>query len=168
MLVLGLLAYPALVLLLRVSGNRTLSKLNAFDMVITVALGSTLATVLVNRSVALVEGVAALALLIGLQFGATWWSVRSSTFSKLVKSEPVLLVHRGELLRRSMRRARVLESEIMSALRAEGHADIGSIEAVVLESDGSLSVVQGRGRALRDVEPKSLRDRGEWEVAPVR
>lgn len=67
-----------------------------------------------------------------------------------------------------MRRARVLESEIMSALRAEGHADIESIEAVVLESDGSLSVVQGRGRALRDVEPKSLRDRGEWEVAPVR
>ncbi len=163
-LLLGVLAYPTLVLLLRVSGNRTLSKLNAFDMVITVALGSTLATVLVNRGVAFVEGITAFALLIGLQFAATWWSVRSPAFRRLVKSEPVLLVHRGEPLRGSMRRARVLESEIASALRAEGVADLQSVEAVVLESDGSLSVVQGRGRALRDVEPKSTRDRGDWEA----
>ena len=40
-LVLGVLGYVSLVLLLRVSGNRTLSKLNAFDFVVTIALGST-------------------------------------------------------------------------------------------------------------------------------
>lgn len=55
-LVVGTLAYAALVLLLRVSGKRTLSKMNAFDLVVTVALGSTLATVLLSRDVALAEG----------------------------------------------------------------------------------------------------------------
>jgi uncharacterized membrane protein YcaP (DUF421 family) len=67
-LIVGTLAYAALVLLLRISGKRTLTKLNAFDLIVTVALGSTLATVLLSSSVALAEGVAALALLILLQY----------------------------------------------------------------------------------------------------
>lgn len=65
-LVVGTLAYLALVMLLRVPGKRTLSKMNAFDFVVTVALGSTLATVLLSETVALVEGVTAFMLLIGL------------------------------------------------------------------------------------------------------
>ena len=67
-LIIGVLAYASLVMLLRISGRRTLSKMNAFDMVVTVALGSTLATILLNRDVALAEGVLAFALLIGMQY----------------------------------------------------------------------------------------------------
>jgi len=73
----GVLAYVALVVFLRVSGKRTLSKMNAFDLVVTVALGSTLATVLLSKDVALAEGVLAFALLISLQFVVTWSSVRA-------------------------------------------------------------------------------------------
>jgi len=102
----GVCAYVALVVLLRVSGKRTLSKMNAFDLVVTVALGSTLATVLLSKDVALAEGVTAFALLILLQFVLTWLSVRSKTISGLVKSEPLLLCHKGEFLREAMRAAR--------------------------------------------------------------
>lgn len=54
-LMVGVLAYAALVSLLRISGKRTLSKMNTFDLVVTVALGSTLATVLLSKDVALAE-----------------------------------------------------------------------------------------------------------------
>ncbi len=64
--VVGVLAYVALVALLRVSGKRTLSKMNAFDFVVMVALGSTLATILLSKNVALAEGVVAFAVLISL------------------------------------------------------------------------------------------------------
>ena len=97
--VVGVLAYAGLVLLLRVSGKRTLSKMNAFDLVVTVALGSTLATVLLSSSVALAEGLLAFALLIFLQFAVTWLSVRSSSFRRLVKNEPKLLFYDGGFLR---------------------------------------------------------------------
>jgi uncharacterized membrane protein YcaP (DUF421 family) len=43
-LVIGVLAYAILILQLRISGKRTLSKMNAFDFIVTIALGSTLAT----------------------------------------------------------------------------------------------------------------------------
>ncbi len=67
-LIVGPLAYILLIVILRTSGKRTLSKLNAFDFVVTVALGSTLATVLLSKDVPLIEGVLAFAVLAILQF----------------------------------------------------------------------------------------------------
>ncbi len=140
----GTLAYAGLVLMLRVSGKRTLSKMNAFDLVVTVALGSTLATVLLNRSVPLVEGLAAFALLIGLQFVITWLSVRSSPFQDLVKSEPTVLVSKGKPIPGALKRQRVTMDEIRAAMRQSGHADLDGDVTVVLETDGSLSVLTAR------------------------
>lgn len=138
----GVLAYAALVALLRVSGKRTLSKMNAFDLVVTVALGSCLATVILSKDVPLADGLAGVGLLIALQYAVAWLSVRSSTLSDVVKSEPALLVRGGELLRGAMRRERVLEAEILAAVREQGLASLAQVDAVVLETDGSLSVIQ--------------------------
>jgi Ca2+/Na+ antiporter len=94
----GIVAYAALVTFLRISGKRTLSKMNAFDLVVTVALGSTLATVVLSKDVPLAEGLLALALLIALQWVVAWGSTRSQRVSELVKSEPQILYHRGAMI----------------------------------------------------------------------
>jgi len=161
-LVVGTLAYASLVLLLRVSGKRTLSKMNAFDLVVTVALGSTLATILLTNDVALVEGLVAFILLIGLQLAITWLSVRSQRVRELIKAEPTLLLHRGELLRGAMRRERVTEAEVEAAVRAQGMASLAQVEALVLETDGSFSVVR---RA--DDEPPSALANVNGHTAPA-
>lgn len=143
-LLVGTLAYVALVAILRVSGKRTLSKFNAFDFVVTVALGSTLATILLSKEVALVEGVTALALLVLLQAIITWLSVRSSRFQAVVKSEPTLLLRDGLLLQDAMRRQRVTREELVAALRSEGVDDLAAAAAVILETDGTISVIERR------------------------
>jgi uncharacterized membrane protein YcaP (DUF421 family) len=139
--VVGALAYVALVALLRVSGKRTLSKLNAFDLVVTVALGSTLATILLSKQTPLLEGVLAFALLIGMQLAITWLSVRSSRVSELVKSDPTLLTYEGRPLRAALKRERVTEEELRAAVRNAGFAELDAVAAVVLETDGSLTAV---------------------------
>ncbi|MFG6666297.1 DUF421 domain-containing protein [Halomonas sp. HNIBRBA4712] len=140
-LVVGVLAYVALIVFLRISGNRTLSKMNAFDMIVTVALGSTLATVLLSKDVALAEGTLALALLIALQYLITWLSVRVSWVKRAVTGEPSMLFYQGEFLTSALYRARVTEDEVRSAVRASGLGSVDQASAVVLETDGSLSVV---------------------------
>ena len=141
-LIIGSMTYIALVLALRISGKRTLTKLNAFDLVVTVALGSTLATVLLSKSVALAEGVVALILLVTFQYVITWLSVRVPWFERLVKSEPTLVFHQGEFLDKALRTQRVTRDEVMSALRASGVSNASSAAAVVLETDGSMSVLK--------------------------
>lgn len=140
-IVVGTLAYVALVLVLRISGKRSLSKMNAFDLVVTVALGSTLATIILSKDVALAEGIVALGLLIGLQYVVTWSSVHSETVSHLVKSDPALLFYRGQFLKAQLRRSRVVQNEVLAAVRQQGIASLNDVEAVILESDGSMAVV---------------------------
>lgn len=140
-LAVGVLAYAALVLFLRISGKRTLAKLNAFDLVVTVALGSTLSAILLQESIALAEGATALSLLIVLQFLVTWLSVRWRGFARTVRSEPALLVRNGEFCSDSMRRERITGDEVLSAVRSSGGSGIDDVSAIVLESDGTISII---------------------------
>ena len=140
-LLVGIFAYAAVVLMLRVSGKRTLSKMNAFDFVVTIALGSTLASLLLSKDVPLAEGLLALALLIALQWVVAWLAVRSRGWRKLIKSEPRLLAFRGELNEGALREERITADEVDSALRKAGLAALSDVEAVVLETDGTVSVI---------------------------
>ena len=144
--VIGVTAYAALVMLLRVSGKRTLGKMNAFDLVVTVALGSAFATVVLDKSVPLAEGVVAFAVLIALQYVITWLSVRVRWVRALVKSEPTLLVSDGTYLDNAMSAQRVTREEVEAALREQGVSGVETVACVVLETDGTLSVIPERRR----------------------
>ncbi|WP_214804831.1 MULTISPECIES: DUF421 domain-containing protein [unclassified Exiguobacterium] len=147
----GFLAYISLIIFLRISGKRTLTKLNAFDLVITVALGSTLSTILLSKDVSLLEGLTALTLLILMQFIMTFIAVRFEKFNKLIKSEPRLLYLRGEFLERAMKKERISKNEILQAVRNKGIGGLEEVKAVVLETDGSLSIIKGE---LEDTLPE--------------
>lgn len=140
-LVIAVLAYPGMLVLLRLSGQRTLSKMNSFDLVVTIALGSTLASVLLDSGVALAQGMLAFLLLIALQYGLARMSSHSSRLERWINGEPVLLYHRGSFLREAMRRARVSESEVRAGVRQQGFAALADVGAVILETNGRLSVV---------------------------
>lgn len=139
--VVGPLAYGVLVLLLRLSGKRTLAKLNAFDFVVTVALGSTLATVLLSSDVSLVEGAVGLGLLIAAQYLVATASERSKALRRLVKSEPQVVLRHGEILLEVLHKERLAVEEVHQALRQSGISDMTKVAAVVLETDGSFSVL---------------------------
>jgi uncharacterized membrane protein YcaP (DUF421 family) len=141
-LLIGTLAYIGLVILLRVSGNRTLSKMNSFDLVVTVAFGSTLSAILTNKDVSLMEGLSAIALLVLLQFVITWLAVRSRSVSNIIKTRPSLLLKDGSFLDESMKRVRVTEDEIRAAVRQHGIACLDEVAAVIMETDASLSVIR--------------------------
>ncbi len=143
----GVLAYLSLVIFLRITGKRTLSKMNAFDFIVTIALGSTLATVLLSKEVALAQGALAFAVLISMQFVITWLSVRARWVRRLATGEPLLLMHCGEFLAAALRSARVTEDEVRAAIRSSGIGSLSGVRAVVLETDGSFSVVRLEGPA---------------------
>lgn len=139
--VVGVLAYVGLVVILRSTGKRTLSKLNAFDLIVTVSLGSILATILLNKEVALAQGILAFIVLCGMQYVVTWASVRSAFVRGFVKSEPKLLLHNGDPLESAMSSQRVTRDEIEAAARSEGIDDLANVKSVILETDGTLSII---------------------------
>ena len=151
----GTAAYVSLVVVLRVVGKRALAKLNAFDLVVTVAIGSILATILLSSDVSWAEGVLALALLAVLQLAVTWTSSRWPTTRKAVSSEPTLVLRDGHPIEEAMREQRLTAGELRQAVRSTGLGDLSAVGAVVLESDGTLSVIPaekyGDGSALGEL-----------------
>lgn len=153
--VVGSASYASVVILLRFSGKRTLGQLNAFDFLVTVAFGSTLATILLSQDVAFFEGLTALAVLAGLQFAVAWASAHVPAARSVVASKPAALVVSGEIQYSQLRKNRLSESEILQAIRATGAGDVADVAAVVLETNGKISVIPksklGNGSALRGV-----------------
>ena len=140
-LVVGPLAYLLLIAILRVSGKRTLAKMNAFDFVVTVALGSTLATVLLSKDVPLTEGLLGFAVLAVLQFAIAWLAQRVSPVEAAIKATPRMLLRDGQIDQAALLDERVTVEEIKAAIRKGSLGDLRDAAAVILETDGSFSVI---------------------------
>jgi len=138
----GALSYILLIALLRVSGKRTLAKWNAFDFIVTVAFGSLLATMILSQDTSLVQGLIGFGLLVLLQYVLSWLSTHYAKVRELVKSQPTLLLHQGEFRDAALKDQRVTQGEVRTAIRNKGIAAIEDVEAVVLETDGSFSVLR--------------------------
>ncbi|WP_116127296.1 DUF421 domain-containing protein [Lewinella sp. IMCC34183] len=150
--IVGSFGYAFMVFALRISGNRTLSKLNAFDLAVSVAFGSVFASMLLSEGVALLEGIVAISLLCFWQFVLAYFSVRSKRFAKLVRSEPVLLVRDGEILPQAIRDARLTRRELEAVARSHGHRNLSEIDLIILESDGGFSVIVKKDKPDQDEE----------------
>lgn len=136
------LALLAVIVFIRISGLRSLSKMSAFDFAVTVALGSILGST-VASSVPVSDGAVAIASLLGAQ-----WLIaqvrRRRWGSRLVDNEPALLMRHGEFIDDALARTRVTRDDVLAKLRAANVARLEDIDAVVLETTGDITVLHGR------------------------
>ncbi|MFN7027151.1 MAG: DUF421 domain-containing protein [Pseudorhizobium sp.] len=151
-IVVGTLAYSALLALQRISGKRTLGQMNAFDLLITVALGASFGRILTARDVALIEAVTAFALLMLLQLLVAVIRQRSQRAERVITASPTVLFYRGDFLRGEMKKERVSDDELAGAVRQSGLGSFQEVEAILLEADGKLAVITaaqaGNGNVL--------------------
>ncbi|WP_214687568.1 MULTISPECIES: DUF421 domain-containing protein [unclassified Exiguobacterium] len=146
----GIGAYISIIIMLRVSGKRTLAKMNAFDFIVTVALGSILATTLTSQQTSLLAGLTAFGTLIVLQYILAKLSKRFSIVNQMIKSEPTLLFYKGDYLREHLKKERILEIEVIQAIRSSG-TPLGQVEAVIIETDGTFSVLKDSRHVMEHV-----------------
>jgi uncharacterized membrane protein YcaP (DUF421 family) len=148
--VVGTLMYVTLIVLLRISGSRTIASMRAFDFIVTVALGSVFGRALTAKGVSLAEAVVAFVLLISLQYAVARLQVLSQPFARAVTNPPRLLYFRGEFQTSHMRSTRVTKQELRAVARKQGHGSLDDVEALVLEASGDISVITkvGDGSAL--------------------
>lgn len=139
--VLTVLGYLGMVFLLRISGKRTLSKMNAFDFVVTIALGSCLASLSLNKNITLVDGIVAFSLFIFLQYAFTYLSVHIEGFRSLIAGKPVIVFYKGAFLEAEMKKQRLTKEEVFNVCRLKGYSSLDHVYLIVLESTGDLSVI---------------------------
>ncbi len=132
------------VLLVRINGLRSFSKMTNFDFVMTVAVGSLLASASqVSSWNAFLQGLAAMATLFVVQAAAARMRRTSKKVESVMQNTPVLLMRNGEIISSALAETRVARSDLLAKLREANVLDMQEVKAVVLETTGDISVLHG-------------------------
>lgn len=135
-----------LVLLIRVNGLRSLSKMTNFDFVMTIALGSLLAGLAqATEWSGVAQAALAILALFALQAGAAMLRRRSDRVERFLSNAPRLLMRDGRIIDDALADCRVSRSDLIAKLREANVLDLSTVRAVVLEETGDVSVLHGEG-----------------------
>ena len=149
--------YAVVILLTRLNGLRSFSKMSSFDFVMTVAIGSIVASTILLENPPLLRAAFALAAVFGLQYGIALLRERSPDFGRLVDNEPMLLMDGPEVIEANLRKTRVTRDDLRAKLREANVLDLKEVRAVVLETTGDISVLHGEPGGT-PLDPDLLRD----------
>lgn len=138
----AVLTYLFIIFAVRITGKRSTSKMNNYDWIVTVAMGSIAGSIVLLKDVVLLDGFVAVGTLLVLQFLSTKLSVHYSSVRKLLTAAPTLLYYRDEFLDDALKRERVTRDEILSAARQQGYNGLDTVIAVILEPSAELSFLE--------------------------
>lgn len=142
--VLTSLAIVWVVLLVRINGLRSFSKMTNFDFVMTVAIGSLLAGASQSTNwSSFVQTLLAIMMLFIIQYLTARLRKTSHFFESAMQNTPVLLMQDGIILHDALSKTRVTESDLIAKLRESNVLDFSQVRAVVLETTGDISVLHG-------------------------
>lgn len=133
--------YIALVVLLRISGARTMASMTPLDLIIAVTIGSAFGRMLTAVEVPLSQAIFTLVLLVLLQWILAWVRGRAPRLRRLLDAPPVLIYYEGNFQRRAMRRHQLVEDDVHTAVRSSSKGSLKGVSAVVLEQNGTLVVI---------------------------
>ncbi|MDN3645781.1 DUF421 domain-containing protein [Pontixanthobacter aestiaquae] len=133
-----------MVLLIRVTGLRSLSKMTNFDFIMTVAMGSLVAGAgQASEWSGFAQAITAMVGLFLTQYVAARMRKSSDAVEAAMQNDPVMLMRDGVIDYDALKRTRVAESDLIAKLREANVLNFSEVRAVVLETTGDVSVLHG-------------------------
>src|SRR5438034_9082506 len=143
-----LIIYACLLLALRVVGKREIGQMATFDLVVILLISNAVQNAMVGSDVSVTGGLIAAGVLIGANYGVATARERVLWLREAVEGSPTVVVSDGKLLRQNIRREGLAEEEVLMAIREHGLNNIDEVQLAVLETDGSISVVQAGNASI--------------------
>lgn len=134
--------YVVLLVLVRLSGKRSVGQFTPFDMILLILLGTAVQNSLIGEDVSLVGGLLLAATLIGLNHAVGWLAARSRRFHGFVEGRAVKIIVDGKLDRDLLRREGVSEMDLEEALRRAGMEDVSEARCGWIETDGHITLIR--------------------------
>lgn len=138
----GIVLYAFIVLVMRVIGRRELSSMTPFDLVLVIILGDAVQQGLTQDDYSVTGAMIAIATIASLQVFTSYLSFRSRRLRKILEGEPIVLVDRGALVDKNMKRERLTADEVEEEMRQQQIASLDDVEWGILESNGSISFIK--------------------------
>lgn len=134
--------YLIMLLIVRLSGRRTLAQMTPFDFVLLLIVAETTQQALLGNDYSITNAAVLIAALFGMDVAFSYFKRWSSRFAKFIDGVPTVLVRDGEIDHRALERSRVDVSDILTAARSQhGLERLEQVKHAVLETDAGISIV---------------------------
>lgn len=135
--------FGIMILLTRIFGLRTFAKMSSIDFASTIAIGSILASVILNKNQNLTQGALALFCIISLQTLFSLLIRKSIFFKKFLTNQPQFLMLDGKIIDENLRKCNVNLDDLLGKLREANVHQMKNVKAVIFETTGDISVLHG-------------------------
>ncbi|MTV36696.1 DUF421 domain-containing protein [Duganella radicis] len=137
----GVIVYCALLVLVRVSGKRTVGQFTPFDLLVVMLLSEAVSNSLSGGDDSVAGGLLIASTLIALNILLAWLSSRSDKLAAMIDGESVLLGRDGQIYHHILKQNRIAVSDVQQALR-EANVELDKAKCIFLEADGSITVLE--------------------------
>lgn len=153
----SIILYIAVLISLRVMGKGEIAEMNCFDLVITLLIAEVASTPMENNDIPMIYGIASLTGLVFMQTLISFLSIKFRKLGRVLSGKPSILINKGKIDYRELKKEKITISELLEQLRVQGHFNIKYIQYAILETDGNLSIVPSTTyKSTPDVEYNHL------------
>jgi uncharacterized membrane protein YcaP (DUF421 family) len=138
----AVVVYVVLFLIFRIAGRRTLSQITTFDFVLLLIVSEATQNAMIGDDYSITNAMLVITTLVGLDVALSLWKRRFPSLDKFLDGVPLIVVEDGKPLKERMAKARVDESDVLTAARElQGLERMEQIKYAVLERSGGISII---------------------------
>lgn len=135
----GIASILVLFVFTKLMGKKQVGQLNMFDYIIGITIGSIASEMTMQRGISFVEGTVGIGLYAISALIISEWTMRSIIARRLIIGTPCILIQRGDLLEKSLKKSKIDLNELLQEARNNGYFDISEIEYAIMEANGKIS-----------------------------
>lgn len=135
----GIISIVVMFLFTLLMGRKQVGQLNMFDYIIGITIGSIASEMTIANDIGIVEGTLGIAIYAVSAFLISEWTMKSITARRLIVGTPCIIIQRGKILEKSLKKIKIDLNDLMQEARNNGYFDMSEIEYAIMEANGRIS-----------------------------
>lgn len=136
------ITYFVLLAFTRAMGRKQISQLTFFDYIVGITIGSIAGVAAIDKNVKILDGIISIGIWSILTIIISEVTLKNINLRLLIDSEPLLIIDKGKVIYKNMKKARYNMGDLLMQLRNKDVFNITEVEIAVLEPDGKLSILK--------------------------
>ena len=138
----GFILYFVIMLAIRLMGKRQIGEMQPTELVVTILISEIAAIPLDSNDIPLINSILTVFLLAGLSIITSVLTLHIPKFRTFFDGHPAIVINNGKLDQQKMKDLRLTVQDLMSAARQQGVFDISQVQYAIVETNGSVSIMQ--------------------------
>ena len=159
-----IILYIIVLIVMRMMGKREIGQLQPFELAISIMIADLASVPMTELGIPLSNGIIPILGMLFMHMIISFINIKSVNMRKIICGKPAILIYRGKIEEKTLRKERFTVNELQERLRGNNVYNILDVEYAILETNGEVTVIQKPEK--RNVIPEYLGITPEYEGIP--